>query len=545
MGLSSSLLRGVQSWAPTLLFCVFAGCASPSPDAAYYEGQSGRILFPAATLNGQPAHFILDTGAGLTMLSEQAASHFGLKSTALPPGYIVQTWQARDTLLLSEPAQLTFASGNFTTPLPIQTGEKPDSEKIDGVVGWPELGDKLLLFDGPRHTVRALAALPTETAKWLQLKVRPGSLLILESPLPNGDADWIYVDTGSPFGVGFGPTHWSDWWKTHPQTQVFAGLIGSTHGAETWTDRLSIGNLTLTQVPVFEENAPGLWDKDDEPAAVLGLGALARLTMIVDRQNNLAYLEPAPALKTPPAGSPATPENWTVASNVQLTMEPLLTFSSGGQAMSAFLNGDYPAAITGFTRLIEHNPADTDAYCSRGYAKLAQSDLPGALADFNQTIALDPANAEAYYRRATTEQIQGDFSHALADYNKAIALQPGDSYRSRLLRQLLLLRLGLPTGEFSQTIAGWKDDWRKALGRFVTGTLEQSDFLAEASKSGDTHSQQLEAFYFVGAMRLLHGDRVDARDFWERCLATKATICLEYHPLAKAELARMGDFGQK
>jgi tetratricopeptide (TPR) repeat protein len=545
MGFPRSLLRGVQFWALTLLICVFAGCASPKPDAAFYEGQSGRILFPTATLNGQPAHFILDTGSGVTMLSEQAASHFGLKSSALPPGYTVQTWNAKEALLLSNPTRLTFASDEFFTPLPIQTGEKPDSEKIDGVVGWPELSDDLLLFDGPKRTVSAIAAVPPDAAAWLKLKVRPGSLLILEMPLPNGDPNWIYVDTGSPFGVGFGPAHWSDWWKTNPQTPVFAGLIGSTHGAETWADHLSIGNLTLTQVPVFEENAPGLWSKDDEPAAILGLGALARMTMIVDRSNNLAYLQPAPRDHAPPAGKLVAAGNWTVAANVRLTMGPLRIFSTGGQAMAAFLDSDYPAAIAGFTSLIDHESDNPDAYCYRGYARLAQNDLLGALADFNQTIALDPSNAEAYHRRAATEQIEGDFSHALADYNKAIALKPDDSYRSRLLRQLLLLRLGLPTGEFSQTIAGWKDDWRKALGRFVTGTLEQSDFLAQITKSGDPSGQQLEAYYFAGAMRLLHGDPVEARAFWERCLATKATVSLEYHPLAKAELARLGEISRK
>jgi tetratricopeptide (TPR) repeat protein len=545
MGPSCPLLRAFRFWAAALLVCVLAGCASPQPGQAFYESQSSRVLFPSATLNDQPAHFILDTGAGLSMLSEDAASRFGLKSTVLPPGYMVQTWNAQDALLLSEPARLSFASGAFTTALPIQTGEKPDEEKIDGVIGWPEVQDNLLLFDGPNRTVRALAALPPETASWVQLKVCPGSLLILESPLANGAKGWIYVDTGSPFGVGFGPNHWSAWWKANPQTQVFPGLAGSTHGAETWADHLSIGALTLNQVPVYDEDAPGLWATVDEPAAILGLGALARLTMIVDRHNNLAYLRPAPPIPFQPA-DPSTPAgNWTVSSNVQLTMEPLFVFSRGGQAMSAFLNGDYPAAIADFTSILEQEPTNADAYSYRGYAKLAQNDLSGALTDFDQAIALDPTNTDALYRRATTEQIQGNFNQALADYNKAIALKPNDSYRSRLLRQLLLLRLGLPTGEFSQTIAGWKDDWRKALGRFITGTLQQSDFLAEAARSGDIRHQQLEAYYFAGVVRLLHGDPTDARNLWEKCLATNATDYVEYHPLARAELARIGDFGQK
>ena len=94
---------------------------------------------------------------------------------------------------------------------------------------------------------------------------------------------------------------------------------------------------------------------------------------------------------------------------------------------------DYYGAIADYTKTIEFDPNDTDAYNNRGTVKYILKDYYGAIADFTKAIELDPNDADAYYNRGITKRKLKDNYGAIADYTKAIELDPNyaDAYNNR------------------------------------------------------------------------------------------------------------------
>ena len=88
---------------------------------------------------------------------------------------------------------------------------------------------------------------------------------------------------------------------------------------------------------------------------------------------------------------------------------------------------DYPAALVDYTRAIEMDPQDAEAYYHRAVIYTKQQDHPAALADFTAAINLDPQSGAAYNHRGVAYADQGDTSAALDDFNRAIDLDPQNS----------------------------------------------------------------------------------------------------------------------
>lgn len=87
---------------------------------------------------------------------------------------------------------------------------------------------------------------------------------------------------------------------------------------------------------------------------------------------------------------------------------------------------NYKETIADFTKAIELDPNDANAYYNRAVAKKAFfQDGSGAIADFTKVIELIPNDAEAYLRRGLVKN-NGlhDYRGAIADYTKAIELAP-------------------------------------------------------------------------------------------------------------------------
>jgi len=79
-----------------------------------------------------------------------------------------------------------------------------------------------------------------------------------------------------------------------------------------------------------------------------------------------------------------------------------------------------------YTKAIELNPNDAEAYYKRGSAKTSLKDYKGAIEDYNKAIELDPNYALAYYKRGAAKRRLGqkDFKGAIQDFSKAIELNP-------------------------------------------------------------------------------------------------------------------------
>jgi tetratricopeptide (TPR) repeat protein len=96
--------------------------------------------------------------------------------------------------------------------------------------------------------------------------------------------------------------------------------------------------------------------------------------------------------------------------------------------MARCLSDDYDDVIAEFTKIIEQNPDDVDAYIYRGsmYHKKGEYDL--AMSDFNNALELKPNFEKAHYERGNVYNDKGEYDLAIVEFTKAIELKPDKSY---------------------------------------------------------------------------------------------------------------------
>lgn len=94
------------------------------------------------------------------------------------------------------------------------------------------------------------------------------------------------------------------------------------------------------------------------------------------------------------------------------------------EGKQSFAAGDFVAAVEAFSRAIEVDPQNAEAYYQRGWARAHIGDVEGELADWSKAVELDPQRAAAYADRAAARVALGDVHGALADWLQAIHLEP-------------------------------------------------------------------------------------------------------------------------
>jgi lipoprotein NlpI len=497
-------------------------------------------------INGRPARMVLATSLGTTLLFEPGQRRLELKGTAFsklaPVASGGQTFSAPIPLIGNPFDRIPWLYRQLIGLMhPILYHEVKNlygqlTGKLEGVLGWPEIRDNILVFDAGSRTIRRVEQLPPETSGWLKLKVVPDRCLLLEVPLVDGKTGTVWVDTADSRSVIMPAAQWKQWTDDHPQAAVTSHkalglpLILTTHH-EVFADEIKLGPLALTDV-ALEDMPPGDETRllQETPAAkvawTFGINALSRMDLVVDGKNGWAYLHPKPPSGVKPniTKPPAAAQNWAVADNVRVGGDNFFIYS-----------GEYKWSTNNFT---------------------------GALADFNRALELNPQNADACSDRGAIREIQGDFSGAVSDYDKVIALRPDYSDWERLYRQTLLWRLDPLPEEETKTVVevkqapehaavlkpvvvygvqpGWKDPWARTIGLFLVGRMDEKALLAAARKSDiDTaDDQKAAAYYYIGMMRLSKGDKAGARTWFKKCRSAGMTDDNEYF-FAGAELKRL------
>ncbi len=572
--------------------------------AAVGADDNQEIQFPATSINHHDTSLSLDTGSSSVVIWLSSAKRLELKAQQFATADIPADKHQSTTNVswLSESARLAVGQVTVDAPLPVLDAAGFDG---DGIIGWPEVRDGLLVFDTVHRTVIGTNALPAETAHWVKLKIHRGDQLFLDLPLPNGKTGIVLVDTGSPAGLSLEPTAWKAWRQAHSRARtvprIYHGLSGASWSTP-WARSVTIpfGPITFTNVDVGEASDSEMDGLPAGYAGTIGLAALGRLNFCVDGPNGFVYVQPRPAEPR----TPAALADWTVDDSVRLRGDTLLVDSAGfkyfdsdypgaieelNRALQINSNnaaawdlrgdarariGEYGGAIADATRALQLDPKNEDAWQTRGGARADKDDWNGAIADYNQALALDTNSGDAFrgrglaregkndwkgaladltrsiqlqsnssdawLSRAAARQNHADFRGALSDYNQAVTLTNGDTDYAELYRQLLLLRLQKPGPAFATNLTGWKDGWSKNLGKFITGQLTEPALLTAAdTKDVETVSgQHCEAWYFIGMMRLSHGDRPGAIDSLQKCLATGERDYFEFS-FARAELARL------
>lgn len=101
--------------------------------------------------------------------------------------------------------------------------------------------------------------------------------------------------------------------------------------------------------------------------------------------------------------------------------EPVNYFKEGKDASK---DQKYEDAIFYFSKYLENNLSDIDAYFYRGYARLKLKEYKLAINDFTLAIGSGSDNYEKYFYRGNAYYMLGNYSSAVEDYSEAITLAP-------------------------------------------------------------------------------------------------------------------------
>jgi tetratricopeptide (TPR) repeat protein len=103
------------------------------------------------------------------------------------------------------------------------------------------------------------------------------------------------------------------------------------------------------------------------------------------------------------------------------------------KAFDATNRGDFTAAETYWTQLLDQLPNEAAIWSNRGNARVSQYKLEAAIADYEQAIKLAPDAPDPYLNRGAALEGMGRWQEAIDDYNHVLQLDPNDpaAYNNR------------------------------------------------------------------------------------------------------------------
>jgi lipoprotein NlpI len=202
--------------------------------------------------------------------------------------------------------------------------------------------------------------------------------------------------------------------------------------------------------------------------------------------------------------------------------------------------GDADRAIADFDAATRLDPKLAAAFDNRGIAYKAKGDLDRAIADYDEGIRLAPKRAENYLGRGIANLYGGSLGKALADLDQASKLDPKDAYAALWLdiagkRSNLASRLPRDVAQIDMT------RWPAPVIRMFLGQLEAQAVLAAADDANAyTRSGQLcEANFYTAELALRQGAKDQATRLFGLAVANCPKDFIELHA-ANAELKTLG-----
>ena len=155
------------------------------------------------------------------------------------------------------------------------------------------------------------------------------------------------------------------------------------------------------------------------------------------------------------------------------------------------------------------------------------------------------ADGTEYHNRGCSNFNSHNFTNALADFRKSAEL--GSDYQDYTYFRIWIIRSRLgekdgATHELTEYLGHRKtpnaSDWPLQVGRFLTGQSTESNFLAAADSPNiqTAKEQHCEAYFYIGSKRLVKGDRLGAKVFFNKCEDTKLTNFEEYQSATSESL---------
>jgi Zn-dependent protease/Flp pilus assembly protein TadD len=204
--------------------------------------------------------------------------------------------------------------------------------------------------------------------------------------------------------------------------------------------------------------------------------------------------------------------------------------------------GDFQGEIDDCDAALRLEPNDAGILAHRGYAEARMRRVASALADCNRAVGLGPRSPEWIQIRAYVKDIAGDYAGAGLDYAAAVKMSLShDLARIRWAIDLRRQKLSDAEAELRGRAPGFQDPWMRAIGLYLTGALDEAQFVSRAEESSpELRSRHLgQAFYYVGVTHLLGGDLDGARVFFGKSVDAGLRAAGETG-LAQAELGPLG-----
>ncbi|MGH7982195.1 MAG: tetratricopeptide repeat protein [Candidatus Udaeobacter sp.] len=111
-----------------------------------------------------------------------------------------------------------------------------------------------------------------------------------------------------------------------------------------------------------------------------------------------------------------------------LQLDPKNANAYHGRGIAKSELGDFDGAIADFNRALQLDPQNAKTYNTLGNAKSRKGDLEGAIADYNHSLQLDPKNAKAFHNRGIAKIDSGDAVGAITDFNRTLQLDLKDTF---------------------------------------------------------------------------------------------------------------------
>lgn len=407
-----------------------------------------RGLRPTVTvkINGQDAVFIIDSGAFFSMVSDDAAQRFGMKSTMAPAGLRLRGVGGGEAAAKVVRAQeFRFADTPFKD-VEFLVGARVGGAEIVGLLGQNILGALDVEYDlanGYLRFFKAKGCQDANLAYWsagkalsrVALKDDDGIILAKVRTAAKVDGRSITVnwDSGSPLSVLSRPAAARVGVKPTSEDVVPAGVSYGLFGGgmETWLapfGSFAIGDQEIRNTRLRIADIE-LTDAD----MLLGTDFFLSHRILIARSQNKIYF-------TYNGG-------------------PVFRLDSAARVAQA---ADAPKGSAATAADASGEPKTAAEFSLRGSASLARRNVPAALADFTKAIELEPKESQHYKLRAGARMAGGQPVLAMSDLAEALKLKPNDP-------EALLVRGGLYLGSKDETSA--RADF-EAIKRHAPGNRE-------------------------------------------------------------------------
>ena len=175
-----------------------------------------------------------------------------------------------------------------------------------------------------------------------------------------------------------------------------------------------------------------------------------------------------------------------------------------------FNEGKLEESISEFTKALEFNPDNTEAYFNRGIALAESGKIEEALQDYQTVLVLNPGSDKVHYNIGLINYNTGDFEEAFKHFSKAIELNPdnSDAYYNRGLINYRNKKLDAALEDYTRAIELNPNDegafYSRGNLRFIK--KDHQGAIADFTKVIELNPQKYQAYYNRGILRLKQDD---------------------------------------